>query len=221
MSIQYTYASLRTAIQKYAEDTDVEFSDNLDDFIAKAENRVLRDLDLELFEAWQTITVSGGNRQVVKPTDTIVVNSLWIRDPSAQKWIELPRRSFEYCLMYGPVEATQGVPAYYSEFDENDIYVVPTPNQSYSGGNARARVTIRPTKLSATQATTWISDNLADMLFHACMVEAYDFLKNEAGMTKAANKYQSLTPGIVREMEDIMRKQYKGINEEKKTGADD
>lgn len=221
MSISYTYTTLVAAIKAFAEDTDEDFSDNVDDFIGKAETRVLRDLDLELFEAWQTVTVSGSNRQVVKPTNTIAINDVWIRSPSTQKWIELPRRSFEYCLLYAPTESLTDVPAYYSEFDETDFYVVPTPDQSYSGGNARVRATIRPTRLSSTQATSWLADNVADLLFQACMVEAYDFLKHEAAMTKAASKYQSLTPGIVRELEDIMRKVYKGINEEKKTGADD
>ena len=32
---------------------------------------------------------------MVKPADVIVINDLWVRDPSAQKWIELPRRSLE------------------------------------------------------------------------------------------------------------------------------
>jgi len=221
MSISYTHTTLVAAITSFAEDNDTEFVAHIDDFIGKAETRLLRDLDLELFEAWQTITVSGGNREVTKPTDAIVINDLWIRNPGTLRWIELPRRSFEYVLSYAPVEGTVGVPDYYSEFDQTKIYVVPTPDQSYSGGNARVRATIRPARLSSSQDTSWLGDNVGDLLFQACMVEAYDFLKHEPAMIKAANKYQSLTPGVVRELEDIMRKAYKGLNKEKKKGADD
>lgn len=221
MSISYTYTSLVVAIKAFAEDTDPDFVANIDDFIGKGELRVLRDLDLELFESWTQVTISGGIRTVAKPTDAIEINDVWIRNPGTLKWVELPRRSFEYVLSYAPVEATQGVPAYYSEFDEDDFYVVPTPDQSYSGGNARVRATIRPARLSSTQDTSWLGDNVGDLLFQAVMVEGYDFLKHEAAMTKAANKYQSLIPSISREMEQIMRKVYKGINTEKKTGADD
>lgn len=220
MSIQYTYTELTDKIKAYAEDNDVEFVANIPDFIAKAETRLLRDLDLELFEQWLEVTVSGSNRLVTKPADVIEVNDLWVRNPSALSWIECPRRSFEYCLTYAPVEALTGVPVYYSEYDEDSIYVVPTPNQSYSGGNARIRATIRPVGLSATQTTTFLSLNFADMLYHACMVEAYEFLKHPAKMQESATKYQSLVPAIAKEIEAIVRKHYKGINEQKQ-GADD
>jgi len=222
MSITYTYATLTAAIKAYAEDTDVDFVANTDDFIAKAETRVLRDLDLELFEAWQLVTVSGGTRNVVKPANTIEVNDLWIRSPATLEWIELPRRSFEYCLLYAPVEATTGVPAFYSEFDADDIYVVPTPDQSYSGGNARVRATIRPTGLSSSNTTSWLGNNVADLLFHACMIEAQSFLKNPKKIEEAAGMYQSLIQQIALEMEQIRRPTYKRLNaEQQQKGADD
>ncbi len=222
MSITYTYTTLTEAIKSYAEDTDEDFVANIDDFIAKAETRILRDLDLETFEAWSLVTVSSGNRQVVKPTNTIEVNSLWIRNPAVKSWIELPRRSFEYLTMFAPVEAAVGVPQYYSEFDEDDIYVVPTPDQSYSGGNARVRATIRPTGLSSSNAESWLSNNVADLLFHACMIEAHNFEKNPAKIEEAAGMYQSLIQQIGFEMEQIRRPTYKRLNaEQQQKGADD
>lgn len=219
MAIQYTFTSLVAAMQGYAEDDDVDFVANIPDMIGKAELRVLRDLDLELFEQWLEITVSGGSRTATKPADTVEVNDLWIRNPTTLKWQECPRRSFEYCLQYAPTEADQAVPQYYSEFDESDIYVVPTPDQSYSGGNARVRVTIRPTGLSGSNENTWLGDNMADFLFAACMIEVYDFLKHATKFQEAATKYNSLVPSLHQEIEAITRKQYKGVNN-RKEGAD-
>jgi len=222
MSITYTYATLTAVIKSYAADTDADFVANIDDMIAKAETRILRDLDLELFEAWSLVTVSSGTRNVVKPTDTIAVNDLWIRNPASKRWVEVPRRSFEYCLLYAPVEATVGAPAFYSEFDEDDIYVVPTPDQSYAGGNARVRATIRPTGLSSSNTTSWLGTNLADLLFHACMIEAQNFLKNPKKIEEAASMYQSLVQQIALEMEQIRRKAYKRLNApQQQKGADD
>lgn len=222
MATQYTYATLKTAIQDYAEDTETKFTSNIDDFISKAELRVLRELDLALFEQWLEVTVSGGNRNVVKPSDVMVVNDVWVRNPSTLKWIELPRRSFEYCLTYAPTESATGVPRFYSEFDADDIYVVPTPDQSYSGGNAKVRCTIRPTQLSSGNTSTWLSDNVGDLLFEACMIEAHTFLKNGSKMKEAASKYQSLMPGIERELEQINRRVYKELNAKNlPEGADD
>jgi len=222
MSITYTHTTLTAAIKAYAEDTDEDFVDNIDDFIGKAETRILRDLDLELFEAWSLVTISGSNREVTKPSNTIEVNDVWIRSPSTLEWVELPRRSFEYCLLYAPVEATTGVPRFYSEFDTTKIYVVPTPDQSYSGGNARVRATIRPTGLSTSNLTSWLGDNVADLLFHACMIEAQNFLKNPAKIEEAAGMYQSLIAQIALEMEQIRRPTYKRLNApQQQKGADD
>jgi len=220
MSISYTYTSLTAAMQSFAEDDDADFVAEIPDLIGKAELRVLRDLDLELFEQWVEVTVSGANRAVTKPTGAIEINDLWVRDPTTLKWIECPRRSYEYCLMFAPTEATQGVPKFYSEFDETTIYVVPTPDQSYSGGNARVRATIRPDGLDGDTENTWLGDNMGDILFAACMIEAYDFLKHQEAMEKAATKYESLIPGLVKETEDIQRKQYKQLSS-RKQGADD
>jgi len=222
MSITYTYDTLTAAILSYAEDTDADFVANTDDMIAKAETRILRDLDLELFEAWSQVTISSGVRNVVKPTNTIAVNDVWIRNPASSQWVELPRRTFEYCLLYAPVEVAVGAPQYYCEFDEDDIYVVPTPIQAYSGGNARVRATIRPTGLSSSNATSWLGNNVADLLFHACMIEAHNYLKNPAKIEEAAGMYQSLIQQIGFEMEQIRRPTYKRLNaKQQQKGADD
>ena len=220
MSISYTYTSLVAAIKAYAADSDSEFSDIIDDCIGKAENRVLRDLDLELFEDWLEITLSSGSRTVTKPTDVIEINEVFVRSPSAQRWKEVPRRSYEYCTLYAPIETAVGVPEFYAENDETTILIVPTPDVTYTSGNARARCTIRPTGLSTTNATTWLGTNVGDLLFHACMMEVYDFLKHQAAMDKAANKYMSLMPGLQREMADVVRPSYRGLNTNK-AGADE
>jgi len=220
MSIQYTYTTLTDAIKGYAEDNDPEFVAQIPDFIGKAESRVLRDLDLELFEQWVEVTISGSDRTVLKPSDAIEINDVWIRNPSDQKWCEVARRSFEYCISYAPTESVLGKPAFYSEYDETMIYVVPTPDVSYANGNARVRATIRPTGLSVSNENTWLGDNMADLLFQACMIEAYDYLKHPQGMGEAATKYQSLMPALAKEIEDVVRKRYKGLNKQKE-GADD
>jgi hypothetical protein len=220
MSIQYTYDTLTEVMKGYAEDYDDEFVANLPDMIGKGELRCLRDLDLELFEEWLEVTISGSDRTVARDVDVADINGLWIRDPSGQEWVELPRRSFEYCLLYAPVETTEAMPEFYSELSETEFYVVPTPNQTYANGNARIRATIRPTGLSESQDTTFLSLHFADLLFQACMVEVYDYLKHTEKMQTAATKYQSLLPSLEKEIEDAVRKHYKGLNKQRQ-GADD
>ena len=217
--MSYTYDELVAKIKEWAEDTDPDFVNNIDDIIGKGELRVLKDLDLELFEQWLEVTISGSSRTVPKPADVLYINDLHIRTPAAQLWMECPRRSFEYCVMYAPGETDEGIPAYYADLDEDNMYVVPTPDQSYSGGNAKIRATIRPTGLSSSNTTTWLGTYQADLLFDACMIEVWVYLKHPAKMQESAVKYQSLMPSIAKEIEQSVRKTYKQVNDRKK-GAD-
>lgn len=220
MSISYTYTTLVAIIQSFASDTDTEFVAAIPDFIGKAESRVLRDLDLECFEQWLEVTISGANRVVPKPTDVIDISALFVRPPSTLIWQEVPRRSFEYCTMYSPLESATGVPTYHAQSDPDNIYVVPTPDQSYTAGNAKVRCVIRPSGLSGSNADSHLSLHFADLLYQACMIEAYEFLKNQPAMQSAATKYQSLVPSLTKELEDVKRVSYKAINIGKE-GADD
>lgn len=219
MSIQYTYDTLRDDLQSYAEDSDTEFVAEIPTFIAKAETRVLRDLNLEIFEDWTGVLISAGDRLVDKPTDAIAVNALFYRDPSTQEWIDVPRRSFQYCVLYSPNENTEAAPAHFASYDEDQIYVVPTPDQTYSTTNAKALVTIRPSGLGSSNQTTWLSEHVGDLLFCACMIEVYDYLKHPDKLEEQANKYQSLVPGLILEFESLIRPAYKDLNNRRK-GAD-
>ena len=219
MSISYTYTTLTAAILAYAEDSDTEFVAKTDDFIGKAELRIIRDLDLECFEQWLNVTISGSDRTVSKPSDVVDVQELFVRNPSTLKWTSCPRRSFDYCTMYAPTESVTGMPVYFSEYDPDTIYVVPTPDQSYTAGNAKVRAIIRPTGLSGSNETSHLGNHFGDLLFQACMIEAYEFLKNAPAMQQAATKYQSLAPALAVELEDVQRAKYKALNEGQE-GAD-
>ena len=218
--ITYTYTTLVAAIQAYAEENDPDFIANIDDFIGKGELRLIRDLDLELFEQFVGVSISGGNREVTRPTDSIEINELMVRSPSIQIWDSVPRRSFEYCLMAYPDEAVVGVPKFFAELSETKIYVTPTPDQTYATANAKVRCTIRPTGLNSGNENSWLGDHYADALFSTVMIEAYDFLKHPSKLQEAATKYQSLLPSLLKEVANVQRPEYRELNSGNK-GADD
>jgi len=213
-----TYSSLFDAMKLWASDTDAEYVAEIPNMIGRAELRILRDLDLEIWEQDLPVAISAADRSVAKPTDAIYVNSLFIRDPATLKWKYLPKRSASFCRMYAPTESEQAEPEFFAEANESTITVVPTPFKTYSTSNAKALCTIRPSALTASNTSTWLSTNQPDLLFEACMIEAYDFLKHPAKLQEAASKYQSLLPGIQKEIEDTVRKRYRALNSQ--TGAD-
>jgi hypothetical protein len=72
-----------------------------------------------------------------------------------------------------------GVPKYYSVWDQNTFYVAPTPAQSYT---VELGYIYRPTQLSSTNPTTWISNNAPEALLYACLIQAYSYTKGPLEM---------------------------------------
>ena len=64
--------------------------------------------------------------------------------------------------------------------------------------------TSRPTQLSSTQTTTWLSLNAPDLLFYSCMLEVLTFEKAEADtIADYTAKYQQALQMVL--MEENMR----------------
>ena len=63
---------------------------------------------------------------------------------------------------------------YYAMWDQNTIYLAPTPNLAY---NIELALNRNETGLSATNTTSWVSTNAPQVLLYACLIEAFKFLK--------------------------------------------
>ena len=219
--LQYTWATLSAKIESEAADSDAEFVAQIQSFVSEAEIRVLRDLDLELFETWEDLTINSGDREAGKPTDVIAIHEIFVRTGgTSTDWMIVRRRGFEFVIMYQPNEDTLGVPQYFCDLTSDKVYVVPTPDVAYAGGNAKARCLIRPSRLDSSNTTTWLSKNVPDLLFHAAMIPAYRYLKHPAKVQESAELYASLLGATKIEFEDITRKRYKQLNTGSQ-GADD
>jgi hypothetical protein len=69
---------------------------------------------------------------------------------------------------------SQGVPKYYSNWDQDTVVVAPTPDQTYT---IQLNYILKPDGLSSTVPTTYLSQNFPNGLLYACLVEAFSFLK--------------------------------------------
>jgi hypothetical protein len=66
-------------------------------------------------------------------------------------------------------------------YRETAIQVAPTPDASYA---VTLDYVYTPDNLSATNTTTYISDNAPQLLLYACLVEAFAYLKGPMDMYK-------------------------------------
>ena len=65
--------------------------------------------------------------------------------------------------------------------------MAPAPDAQYQ---VQLSYIYSPEALSATNTTTYLSDNVSDLLFYATMVQAYEFLKGPMDMYKIySDKY--------------------------------
>jgi hypothetical protein len=72
-----TYTGLVSLLETYVEDTADEFSDNVQGIVNRAEERILRDLDLGLWTADQAISTAIGTATVTKPSAAHVLKALY------------------------------------------------------------------------------------------------------------------------------------------------
>jgi len=190
-----TYAELVTKIRDYCEvDSNVFTSTIIDGFIQDAEFRILREIDSDNNRQYAQADIVAGNRYINTPLindETLVIRSAQITnstggaDNSNRSFLEYRDTSFisEY-----NAEGALGLPKYYSYWDENTIVVAPTPDQNY---NMQINYILKPTQLSSSNTTTYLSKEFPNGLLYACLVEAYGFLKGPMDMIQFYEKKYS------------------------------
>ena len=187
-----TYAELVTKIRDYCEvDSNVFTSTIIDGFIQDAEFRILREIDSDNNRQYAQADIVAGQRYVNTPLisdETLVIRSAQITNASGgaansdRQFIEY--RDTSFISEYNGSGAT-GVPKYYSYWDENTIVIAPTPDQNY---NMQINYILKPTQLSSSNTTTYLSKEFPNGLLYACLVEAYGFLKGPMDMIQFYEK---------------------------------
>ena len=186
-----TYDELKTKIKDYTEVGANVFTDTiLNGFIEDAEFRILREVDSDNNRRYVTANLIAGTRFIDTPTDLLVIRSAQIVDSELASGDTNQNRDFlqfrdtSFMLEKKP-SAVQGVPKYYSNWDETRIVVAPTPDQTYT---IQLNYILKPTGLSSTNSTSYLSTEFPNGLLYACLVEAYGFLKGPVDMLQLYDK---------------------------------
>ena len=79
-----TFATLKTAIQDYTDNTETTFVSHLSDFIKTAEERIFKSIDLEFFRKNSTVSMTSGNQFLAVPPDFLSVLSMRITKDSSK-----------------------------------------------------------------------------------------------------------------------------------------
>ena len=180
--MSFTYSTLKSAIENYADNTETTFVANLDNFIKAAEQRILNSIDLQYFRKNVTGTVTSGNQYLAVPSDYLASFSLSVVDSSNKQF--LLEKDVNYIQSVNPNSATTGVPKYYAYFDINNFILAPTPS---ANAVAELHYFYRPASLTAAgdSGTTWLSTNAPNAMLYGSLVEAYIYMKGEPDVMKS------------------------------------
>ena len=175
-----TYAELVDQIRAYtATDANVLTTTIVNDFISNAENRIFREVDLDVFRSYQIASLTDANPFVALPGTGIaefaLIRSVQIYGQSlGNSRKKLEQKDVTFMNEYWPDRTATATPVYYSNWKAGNIYLAPTPDVAY---NIEVALNKLPTGLSSTNTTTWVSTNAPRTLLYACLCEAFKFLK--------------------------------------------
>jgi len=188
-----TYGELKQAIQDYTENDETSFVNNLPLFIRLAEERILKSVQLSLFQKNQSGSMTSGNQYLAAPSDFLAPFSLSIDVNGDKKFLLF--KDLDFIQTYTPDATTTGQPKYYAQFDVDNFIIGPTPNANYT---VDIHYLYRPLSLTAgtDSGTSWLSTNAEIALLYGSLVEAYTYMKGDPNLMQMYN--QRLGEGISR-----------------------
>ncbi len=179
----YTFTTLKTAIQDYTDNTESTFVSQLSRFIINAEERILKECQLDDFRKNVTGSATQSIKFLTKPTDFLAPFSLSVVNSSSNEFLEYKHITF--LQDYTPDPTTTGVPKYYGDWDEDTFLLAPTPNANFT---AELHYFYRPQSITASSdGTSWLGTNAELAMLYGALVEAYTFMKGEQDLLSLYN----------------------------------
>lgn len=197
--LDFTFSTLLNLIPAYAERPDATFIAQVPTFIALAENRIATDMKQQGFQSVVSSTLPLIS-SMAKPSfwkETISFNytdATGVRHP-------LFLRPLEYLRNYWPNESLTDTPKFYADYNATHFLFAPTPSAAFA---FELVYYARLQPLGASNDSNWMTLNVPQALFSACMVEACRFSKNAARQATWEDMYQSSSGAIKSENAERM-----------------
>ena len=162
--MSYTFATLKSAIQDYTENDDTTFVNNLSVFIKNAEEKILKNVQLNFFRKNVSAAFTASDKFLSCPSDFLAPF--------------MDFKDTDFIMEFAPKASVTGNPRYYAVFDINNFIVAPTPSTTFA---VELHYLYRPASLTAgvDSGTTWLSTNAPLAMLYGSLYEAYVFMKGE------------------------------------------
>lgn len=188
------YTNIQNKLISFTEVSSDVFSDTVTDYLlANAQNRISRELDLDFLRKTKQLELTASEQTTKLPDNMAVLRH--VHYLNGQDRVFLENKDIAYLLEYNRNKTITGKPKYYGKYDDNTLYVSPTPSSNYTleiGYTTRPNAEDKDTLLSSSNPYSWLSKNAENLLFYALMSEALVFLKGPQEMLQIyEGKYQA------------------------------
>lgn len=202
MSETFTYVQLTTALTEWVEERSSEYLSNLDRIIKRGELKLLRDLDLSIFDLETDKNTSNGSEELDKPDNIVVARTLSYDPGGGATRAFLRERSLDFVRDYGG----SGNPLYYAEKSATKYALAPVPTSTIA---IKILHIVRPASLVTDTNGTILSLRFADALFYACILSAEEFLQNDERLPVWRKRYEGeILPAAKLEAMKMTRAEY-------------
>ena len=183
--MSFTLAELKSSIQEYTDNGESNFVTAIPRFIQAAEERIFKNVDLEIFRKNVTTTFTTSDKFLSLPTDYLASFSLQITTSGSEAF--LLQKDVNFLQEAYDASSSTATPRFYAQFDANNFIVAPTPNSNYA---VELHYYYRPASLTAgaDSGTTWLSTNAPFALLFGSLVDAYIFMKGEPDLIQQYEK---------------------------------
>lgn len=181
-----TYAELIASLQTWVESSEPAMVAELDFVIELAEKKIYRSIDLENGWKYSSVAANQGDETVDLPSDSIVIRGIEYVITGTNARTALLQKDVSFIYDYLGDITTEGTPRYYAHYDDSTVLVGPSPDATTA--TFEIQHTYRPTQLSSSNTTTWLSLEAPDVLLYACLKELAVILKEEPDIIQNYDK---------------------------------
>ena len=191
MSITYTsfvseIATITAITSSVLVNGDNNFQGPMPFIIDQAEGMIYRDLDLPAVRVTDTsVMCSSGVRSIALSTTQgtlLVVETLNLfssAGTTSSNGTRIPlvpaAQSVVDAIYPSAASSNCGLPEFFARITDTEIIFGPTPDQAYG---TEVIATIRPNPLSASNSSTWLTQNLPELMVAAGMVAAAGYMRD-------------------------------------------
>jgi hypothetical protein len=164
-----TFSTLKTAVADFLGRSDMSAGGGpIDTMISLAEDKIYRELRLRFMESSTSVAISSG--VVAIPSDLLELRGASVTNSGYQTTLEA--KSNEWVYSNYPLRSSDGLPRFIAQEGDNFIFG-PYPDSGYT---VNVKYYSKPTRLSTSNETNWLTSNAADLLFYETLLQSTAYL---------------------------------------------